>query len=424
MRAELLAVGDELLYGDIVNGNAAWLGQQLADAGVRLSRSVVVGDEIEVIAEAIRVALGRADAVILTGGLGPTQDDLTREALAAAGGVSLRRDDFLEAQLRRRYSRLNRDVPDRNFRQADLPVGAESLPNERGTAPGVRMELLGGVAYALPGVPHEMYAMFTAGVLPDLLKRAGRPAVVVHRVLRTAGMWESAVADAMAPEIDRLQEQAGSDGGTPNPSVAFLASGGQTRVRITAHAADRTEAETLIAPTERFAREALGAGLYGSDDASLEGVIHAMLRERDQSVAVAESLTGGLVAGRLTETPGASATFRGGMVVYATELKGELLGADVSRFGAVSTETAAALAEGVRSRFGATWGLATTGVAGPEEQEGKPVGTLHIGLAGPDGTVTRHLRVPAADRAQVRMLSVVQALDVLRRALAGVLASS
>jgi nicotinamide-nucleotide amidase len=424
MRAELVAVGDELLYGDIVNGNAAWLGQQLADAGVRLSRSVVVGDDVEVIADVIRAALDRADAVILTGGLGPTQDDLTREALAAAAGVGLRRDDFLEASLRRRFARLNRDVPDRNFRQADLPEGAESLPNERGTAPGVRMELLGGVAYALPGVPHEMYAMFSDSVLPDLLKRAGRPAVVVHRVLRTAGMWESAVAEAMAPEVDRLQQAVGVDGGAPNPSVAFLASGGQTRVRITAHAADRAEAEELIAPTESFARAALGSGLYGSDNETLEGVIHQMLRGRGETVAVAESLTGGLLAGRLTDTPGASTTFRGGMVVYASELKSELLGADVAGHGAVSAETAATLAEGVRWRLGASWGVSTTGVAGPDEQEGHPVGTLHIGLAGPKGTVTRQLRVPAADRSLVRMLSVVQALDVLRRALAGVLASS
>jgi nicotinamide-nucleotide amidase len=424
MRAELLAVGDELLYGDIVNGNAAWLGQQLADAGVRLSRSVVVGDDIDAIADAIRVALDRADAVILTGGLGPTQDDLTREALAAAAGVEMRRDEFLEAQLRRRFERLSRKVPDRNFRQADLPQGAEPLPNERGTAPGVRMELLGGVAYALPGVPHEMYAMFTASVLPDLLKRAGRPAVVVHRVLRTAGMWESAVAEAMAPEVERLQSTAASDGGQPNPSVAFLASGGQTRVRITAHASDRAEAEKLIAPTERFARDALGAGLYGSDDDTLEGVIHRLLLERGQTVAVAESLTGGLVGARLTETAGASNTFRGGLIVYATDLKSSMLGADTAGHGAVSVETAAALAEGVRDRLQATWGLATTGVAGPDEQEGQPVGTLHVGLAGPGDTVTRSVRLPAADRAHVRMLSVVSALDVLRRSLAGVLASS
>jgi nicotinamide-nucleotide amidase len=237
-------------------------------------------------------------------------------------------------------------------------------------------------------------------------------------------MWESAVAEALAPEVDRLAATVGANGGQPNPSIAFLASGGQTRVRITAHAGDRTEAEQLIGPVEDFARDALGPGLYGSDDDTLEGVIHRMLLDRQESVAVAESLTAGLVAARLTDTPGASATFRGGMVVYATELKATLLGADVAAHGAVSAETAAAMAEGVRNRLGSTWGLATTGVAGPDEQEGQPVGTLHLALAGPSGTVTRQLRVPAADRAHVRMLSVVQALDLLRRSLAGVLASS
>jgi nicotinamide-nucleotide amidase len=237
-------------------------------------------------------------------------------------------------------------------------------------------------------------------------------------------MWESAVAEAMAPEVERLQSTAASDGCQPNPSVAFLASGGQTRVRITAHASDRAEAEKLIAPTERFARDALGAGLYGSDDDTLEGVIHRLLLERGQTVAVAESLTGGLVGARLTETAGASNTFRGGLIVYATDLKSSMLGADTAEHGAVSVETAAALAEGVRDRLQATWGLATTGVAGPDEQEGQPVGTLHVGLAGPGDTVTRSVRLPAADRAHVRMLSVVSALDVLRRSLAGVLASS
>ncbi|WP_235486893.1 competence/damage-inducible protein A, partial [Frankia sp. AvcI1] len=195
MRAELLAVGDELLYGDIVNGNAAWLGRQLADVGVTIETSTVVGDDVDVIATAIRVALERADAVVMTGGLGPTQDDLTREGIAAAAGVELRRDDFLEAELRRRFRAMGRrevrDVPVMNYRQADLPVGAQPLPNGPGTAPGIRMEIGAGVVYAMPGVPFEMNDMFTASVLPDILRRAGQPAVVVHRVLRTAGMWES-----------------------------------------------------------------------------------------------------------------------------------------------------------------------------------------------------------------------------------------
>jgi nicotinamide-nucleotide amidase len=417
VRAELLAVGDELLYGDILNGNAAQLGRQLADVGITVTHSGVVGDDIETIAEALRAALARADAVLLTGGLGPTQDDLTREGLARAAGVDLVRDDFLEGQLRRRFHDLRRTVPDMNYRQADLPKGADPLPNERGTAPGIRLELLGGIAYAMPGPPHEMQPMFAASVLPDLLRRAGEPAVVVHRVLHTSGMWESAVAEAMAPEVDRLvaETPAGRD---RNPTIAFLASGGQTRVRISARAADRAEAYRLIAPIERFAREALGDGIYGVDDETLEGVVHRMLLERGETVAVAESLTGGLLAGRLSETPGASETFRGGIVAYVPELKDALLGANAVARGAVTAETAERMASGARDRLGATWGLATTGVAGPTESEGQAVGTLYLGLAGPAGTQTRHVQLPG-DRPLVRMLSVVQALDLLRRTLAG-----
>jgi nicotinamide-nucleotide amidase len=416
LRAELIAVGDELLYGDIVNGNAAWLGQQLADAGVELHHSEVVGDIEEDIADAIRAALSRADVAILTGGIGPTQDDLTREGIARAAGVPLRRDEALEAQLRQRFSDLRRVVPDMNYRQADLPEGASPLRNQRGTAPGVRLELPGPppkIVYAMPGVPHEMYVMFTDEVLPELMRRAGRPAAIVHRVLRTAGMWESAVAEALADEVSRLQASGG------NPAIAFLASQGQTRVRITARAADRAEALRLIAPVEEAARAALGVGCYGVDDESLEGVVHALLREHGATVATAESLTGGLLAGRLTETPGSSATFLGGVVAYATELKHELLGvpSDVlHEHGAVSDETAMAMAAGVRERLGATYGLATTGVAGPDLQEGKPAGTLHVGIAGPDGASAHALRLPG-DRNLVRTYASVSALDALRRVL-------
>ncbi|SNQ49078.1 CinA-like protein [Frankia canadensis] len=417
MRAELLAVGDELLYGDIVNGNAAWLGRQLADVGVDVATSTVVGDEIETIATAIRAALARADAVVLTGGLGPTQDDLTREGIAAAAGVGLRRNDFLEAELRRRFQAMGRDgsaLPAMNFRQAELPDGAQPLPNTAGSAPGVRMEIGAGVVYAMPGVPFEMTAMFTASVLPDLLRRAGQPAVVVHRVLRTAGMWESVVAEALAAEVDRLAP-------IGNPRIAFLASGGQTRVRITARARDRAEAEALIAPVETAARAALGAGVYGGDEDSLESVVLGLLGARGATLAVAESLTGGLLAAALTDVPGASAVLRGGVVSYATEVKASALGVDADLLateGAVSARTAAAMAAGVRERLGADYGLSTTGVAGPTEQEGKPVGTVHLGLAGPDGTITRSVLLPG-DRPRVRTNAAVAALDLLRRTLAG-----
>ena len=410
MRVELLAVGTELLFGDIVNTNAAWLGQRLAEVGIDVTTSVVVGDNIGRIAEAVTVALGRADALVVTGGIGPTQDDLTREALAAAAGVALVRDPDLEAALRERFTALRRDVPEMNYRQADLPAGATSIPNPRGSAPGVRVEIGGGVAYALPGVPHEMRRMFADSVLPDLLRSGGQPACIVHRVLRTAGLWESAVAAALADQVERLERSGGV-------TVAFLASGGQTRVRLTAKAGTPEEALALIAPEEAAARAALGNAVYGADDDTLEGVVAGLLRERGATVAVAESLTGGLLGARLTDSPGSSDVFAGGVVAYATEVKRDLLGVpdDVP---VISDACATAMAEGARDRVGATYGLALTGVAGPDEQEGRPVGTVHVGLAGPDGVAARALRLPG-DRTLVRSYAVVAALNVLRLHLIG-----
>lgn len=410
MRVELLAVGTELLFGDIVNGNAAWLGQRLAEAGVDVTTSVVVGDNVARIAGAVLDALGRADAVVMTGGIGPTQDDLTREALALAAGVDLVRDPALEASLRSRFEALRRDVPEMNYRQADLPRGASSIPNPRGSAPGVRVEIGGGVAYALPGVPFEMERMFADTVLPDLLSRAGEPACIVHRVLRTAGMWESAVAAALAPQVSRLEESGGV-------TVAFLASQGQTRVRLTAKAATPEEALALIAPEEAFAREALGTAVYGADDDTLEGVVASLLRARSATVATAESLTGGLLGAELTKAPGASDVYAGGVVAYATALKRSLLSVpeDVP---AVSAECAAAMASGVRGLTGATYGISLTGVAGPAEQDGRPAGTVYVGLATPSGEETRELRLPG-DRPRVRTFAVVAALNLLRLHLAG-----
>ena len=410
MRVELLAVGTELLFGDIVNTNAAWLGQRLAEAGMDVTTSVVVGDNVDRIASAVTVALGRADALVVTGGIGPTQDDLTREALALAAGVPLERDPELERALRERFEALRRDVPAMNYRQAELPAGATSIPNPRGSAPGVRVEIGSGVAYALPGVPHEMKAMFTETVLPDLLRTGGQPACIVHRVLRTAGMWESAVAAALADQVDRLER----DGGV---TVAFLASGGQTRVRLTAKAATPEEARALIAPEEAAARQALGTAVYGADDDSLDDVVARLLRERSATVAVAESLTGGLLGSELSKADGASDVFLGGVVSYATEVKHRLLGVPEG-IEIVSDECARAMAAGVRDLLGSTYALSLTGVAGPGEMEGKPPGTVHLGLATPDGVEAKALRLPG-DRTLVRTISVVSALNLLRLRLIG-----
>lgn len=415
MRAELLAVGTELLLGDIVNSNAAWLGQRLAEAGIDITTSVVVGDNVERIADAVRAGLGRADAIVITGGIGPTQDDLTREGLAAAAGVPLARNDELAAGLRARFQAMRRDVPEMNYRQADQPRGASAIPNARGSAPGVRLELLGGVAYALPGVPHEMRPMFTDSVLPDLVSRAGERQILVHRVLRTAGMWESAVAAALADQVARLDAEGGV-------TIAFLASGGQTRVRLSAKADTHAAALAMIAPEEALARQSLGSAVYGADDDTLEDVVLCLLRERDATVAVAESLTGGLLGATLSAPSGASDVYRGGISAYATELKDELLGVDAAVLdsdGAVSDETARQMAQGVRARCDATYGLSLTGVAGPSEQEGKPVGTVHIGLAWADGSLARMVRLPG-DRPLIRTYACVAAMNLLRLHVLGV----
>jgi nicotinamide-nucleotide amidase len=425
VRVETLAVGTELLLGDIVNGNAAWLGRELAAHGFDVVAGSMVGDNVDRIVTAIREALHRSDALIITGGLGPTQDDLTRDAMAGVAGVGLDRDERIVSALLDRARGLGRDLPERNLRQADVPTGATVLDNDRGTAPGLQMELddsgATAVVYALPGVPHEMTAMFTGHVLPDLVRRSGGGAAIVSRVLHTIGLWESAIAEMLGDLDADLGAARQTDPATP--TLAYLAGSGEVRVRITAKAASEAEARKRIAPVEETVRSLLGAAVYGADDETIDTVVHTLLQQRGETVAVAESLTGGLLAARLTTMPGSSASFRGGVTAYATDLKAELLDVDenlLDRVGAVAVETAAAMADGVRRRLGATYGLALTGVAGPTEQEGKPPGLVYAALATPATTVERTLRLPG-DRDLIRQLCVVIALDLLRRHLTGVL---
>ncbi|MFD0686537.1 CinA family nicotinamide mononucleotide deamidase-related protein [Actinomadura fibrosa] len=413
MRVELLTVGDELLLGDTINGNAAWLGRRLADSGVDVTRSVVVGDETDVIIEAVTAALGRADAVITTGGLGPTYDDLTRDALAKAAGVPLVRDAGLERRLRERAAASGRELQAMAFRMAEVPEGAGLLRNSAGTAPGLRVELPGGTVYALPGVPFEMRTIVDEVVLPELAARAGLPAVA-RRTLRTAGIWESVVATRLA-EVEAME----------GVKLAYLPEPGEVKIRITAAAPD---AAGRLAAAEARVRELLGPVVYGAEDETLDRVVHRLLAERSATVAVAESLTGGLIGAELTAMPGSSATFAGGMVTYATELKARLLGVPedlLAEHGAVHPDVAAAMAAGVRDRLGAGYGLAVTGVAGPEPQDGRPVGTVYIGVAGPGNSPTvvgPRLPVPGSGpeiRAVLRRMTVVHALELLRRTLLG-----
>ncbi|WP_395110863.1 CinA family nicotinamide mononucleotide deamidase-related protein [Actinomadura sp. SCN-SB] len=410
MRVELVTVGDELLLGDTVNGNAAWMGQRLAEHGLEVTRSVVVGDELDVIVEAVREALGRADAVITTGGLGPTYDDVTRDALAAAAGVKLVRDPGLERRLRERVAAAGRELQPMALRMADVPEGAGILLNSAGSAAGLRVELPGGVVYALPGVPFEMRTMIEEVVLPELAgeNRAAR------RTLRTAGLWESVVATKLAPveAMDRIK-------------LAYLPDPAEVKIRITATGPDPA---ARLDEAERTARDLLGDAVYGAGDQTLDRVVHGLLAERSATVATAESLTGGLIGAELTRMPGSSATYAGGMVAYATALKKELLGVPaplLDEHGAVHPDVAAAMATGVRERLGATYGVAVTGVAGPEAQDGREVGTIFVGVATPTGNprvIRPLLPVPgvgAEIRGVIRRMTVVHALEQLRRVILG-----
>lgn len=414
MRCEIIGIGTELLLGQIVNTNAAWIGQRLADVGWDCLRQTVVGDNQERIVTAIREALERADAVILTGGLGPTQDDVTREAVAEVAGARLIRHPEIEQWLRDRFSRFGgARMAEMNLRQADIPEGARVIDNPVGTAPGMIVEVGGRPLYAVPGVPREMERMLEDVVLPDLAARAGQGRTIISRTLRTAGLGESALAERLTPMWDSF-----ADGGV---TMAYLASAGEVRIRLTAVGADRHEALSEIAPVEAAIRQTLGELIYGLDDETLEAKVARLLMDSKRTLSSAESVTAGLVGARITSLPGSSDFYLGGVISYATEAKASVLGVDpdtLAEFGPVSEAVAGAMAEGVRRVFGASVGLATSGVAGPAEHGEQPVGTVCLAVADSGGTATRKIRAPG-DRAQIRAWATTSALDLLRRRLEG-----
>jgi nicotinamide-nucleotide amidase len=417
MKVEVLAVGTELLLGQIVDTNSAWLGEQLALAGIDSHFHQAVGDNLGRIELALRSALARSDGVVVCGGLGPTHDDITRDAIAAVMNAPLVRDAEIVERIAVMFSSRGRDMPASNGRQADVPVGATAIPQALGTAPGLICPVGHKVVYALPGVPYELTEMFTRAVLPDLRRRAdvaGEAAVITSRVVRTWGMSESGLAELLAPRIAALDEAGG------NPTIAFLASGIEgIKVRITAKAPTAAEADALLAAEERNVRALAGEIVFGVDEATMEWAVAEILVKGGLSIGLAESLTGGLVASRLVGVPGSSEWFRGSVVSYASEVKYEVLG--VPR-GPVVTEAAArAMAEGARRVLRADVALALTGVAGPDSQEGVAPGTVFVGTALPGReaeSVEIHL---PGDRERVRQYATISALDLLRRQLAAAL---
>lgn len=411
MRAEILAVGTELLLGDIVNTNAAHISASLASIGVDVLYQTVVGDNEERIADEISAALERSDALIICGGLGPTHDDLTREAIARATGRGLKGDPILEEELRGRFEAMGRVMADANLKQTYLPQGARAIPNRRGTAPGVSLEVDGRRIYALPGVPHEMEGMLDEVVLPELAEASGGKALT-SRVLKVVGMGESDAADRLGEAISDLDRD-------PVATIALLAGRGEVRVRITAKEDSGAAAAERIASVEERVRGILGSAVFGADDDTLESVVAGTMRGKGLSLAVAESVTGGMVASRIVNVPGASKFLIGGFVTYTPEMKESLLGvpeAVLSR-GTVSAEAAEAMAVGARERTGADVGLSTTGEAGPDNEEA-PMGTIYLGLAWDGGSLNRHFVAPRG-RETVRRWATQGALNLLRLWLQG-----
>ncbi len=419
MRCDVLAVGTELLLGQIVDTNSAWIGDRLASVGIDSAVQVKVGDNVGRLAGELRRLLVDADAVIICGGLGPTHDDITREAIAEVMGVELDVNDEAAERIGALFASRGRPMPSNNLRQAMVPVGARIIVQTRGTAPGlicpVTVDGADKVVFAVPGVPHEMKDMVERAVLPELIDRSGESGVIVSRVLKTWGESESGLnqrLDRIIAELDEL--------GTP--TLAFLASGWNgIKVRLTAKGSSVDDANRALDRWDGRVRAELGDLVYGVDDDTMESVVLALLEEKGWSLGCAESVTGGLVGGRLTEVPGASKVFRGSVVSYASEVKHRVLG--VPQGPVVSEDAARAMARGARRVLGCDVALALTGVAGPSTQDGQPVGTLCLGLVWPGGEISTTARVPG-QREQMRQYSVITALSWLRRQLSSPVADS
>ena len=412
MQAEILAIGSELLGPLRAETNSLWLTERLLDAGIEVAARTTLADDLLLLESAFREALSRADVVIATGGLGPTADDLTREAAAAAAGCGLRRDKAIVEALRARFARYGRVMSPTNEKQADVLEGAEALPNTRGTAPGQLLEREGRLLVLLPGPPGEMKPMFDEQVLPRLRARAGGTRVVRRRVLRLAAMPESEVDEIAAPVYSRFE----------NPKTTILGAVGQVELHLVAHGGGVAEADSRIEELAVALRMALPGRIYAEDGRDLPQVVVGLLRERGLTLALAESCTGGMLSTRVTDVPGASAVLERAFVTYSNRAKIEEVGVEPSlleEHGAVSEEVAAALAAGAMKVAGAQVGVGITGIAGPDGgTDEKPVGLVFVAVDGAAGTRVKRSLFPGG-RERVRFQATQVALEMLRRSLLG-----
>jgi nicotinamide-nucleotide amidase len=407
MDAAIIAVGSEMLGPTRVDTNSLKITAALESYGSALVRKAVVGDSQRDLVDELRRDAERADVVIVTGGLGPTEDDMTREALAEAFGLEMETDDSIIQRIEARFAARGWTMPDVNRRQARVFIGQTTLTNERGTAPGFHLRVAGGThVWVFPGVPHELEWMLATYFVPWLERQSGGRARH-RRVLKVAGMTESGVEEKLKPYYAAHREE------TP---LTILATGGQIELHVDATGAE-AEAQAEIAARERQLLEIFGDRIFGFDDDSLEGVVGRILTERHETVATAESCTGGLLSSRITDVAGSSAYFLGGAVVYTGAAKQDLAGVDaalIAEHGEVSEPVAIALARGIRERFGTTYGVGITGIAGPGGgSQAKPVGTVHLAVAGPDAHVHRKLFWPM-ERTLFKRFATQSALDMLR----------
>lgn len=413
----ICSVGSEVVLGDQIDSNAAWLSQRLREIGVEVRNQVTVGDDTDQIADTLRWLIERNRAVIVGGGLGPTPDDVTREAIARATGRALEHREELEEQIRARFTERGLRMPASNLQQARIPEGAVAYAPV-GTAPGFRLDLpdvgedSGCSVYVLPGVPWELQKLYERDVLPHLLQRVGGGATIT-RTVHVTGLAESAVAEAIGP---LLAEMRGDEG----VAVSFLATDEEIQVRVSVRGDDPDVAHERSEPIVAEVRRLIGRGVAGVDGRGIEDAVADLLRDRDEKVAFAESATAGGMSSRMAKAPGASEIMKGGVVVYATESKSEVLGVPaelIDEHTPVSEEVARAMASRVRELFDADWGVGVTGVAGPGAQGGKPVGTVVWAVAGPDGRVTSRQGEFPGDRDAVRSRLASAGLEALRRRL-------
>lgn len=408
MRAEILSCGTELLLGHISDTNATFLAQSLSSLGIDLYFVSQVGDNLGRIVETLHRAWERSDLIVMTGGLGPTEDDLARESISALLGETMQVDPQLEADLRGNFASRNMLMPERNLKQATVIPSARVLPNPRGTAPGWFVEKDGRIIVAMPGVPREMYRMWEEEAVPRLAAYTGGS--IFTRLLRVWGLGESTVEERLDPVLHNT-----------NPTLATYAKSDAVDVRVTAKAESRARAEEMVAEMETQVRQLLGHHIFGTDKDTLQSVVGTLLSAHQQSLAVMETFTSGLLASTITNHPGSSRYFMGGVVAWSPDLQIQMgvSRETIEQFGAISPETARAMAGAVRQRFETDYALGVAGVAGPEQQEGKPAGTMYIAIAGPQGFVDGQGPGWRASREDQRRLATLAALNLLRLHLEG-----